>query len=254
MIFQYENTGTTTISEAERAFETTQNWTKAGGQDVKSLALWFRGVAPVGSFSYDATKSQYTVGGSGQGIDGNADGFRFVFKKMTGNGSITIKIENITRTADWAVAGVMFRETLEAGSAMAMCGVRATGQAVTRWRTMADATPTATFEVPPFPATIVIPHYLRLTRSTSQFTAEHSSDGTTWEPVGEVASIPMGQQVYVGLAVSANVADGQGTVNTAVFSNVATTGTVDAAGPVPGSPGYRHRRQFAAAAVRPGDR
>lgn len=230
MIFQYDNTPAA-VSEAENAFSPAQNWTKADGQNVKALALWFRGVAPVGSFSYDAAKTQYTVGGSGDGVDGDSDGFRFVYKKMTGNGSITVKLENLGHTADWAMAGVMFRETLEAGSPMATCGVRATGQAFLRWRTMAGANPIGTLEVPPFPATIVIPHYLRLTRAGSQFTAEHSSDGKTWELVGEMVSVSMAQQVYVGLAVSAAVADAQGTVNTALFSNVATTGTVDAAGP-----------------------
>jgi len=231
MIMQYDNSGTAASSEAERTFTTSQDWTTTDGQDLKALAIWYRGVAPVGSFNYDAAKSQYTVGGSGDGVDGSSDGFRLVYKKMTGDGVITARLETMGRTADWAVAGVMFRETLEPGSPMAMSGVRATGQAFLRWRDFANVNLSGTIEVPEFPATIVIPHYIRLTRQGSSFLAEHSSDGTTWENIGNSVTVPMGQQVYVGLAVSANVADAQNVVNTAVFSNVDTTGTVDAAGP-----------------------
>ena len=230
MIFQYDNT-TAATSEAELTFSPARNWTKADGRDVKALALWFRGVAPVGSFNYDVAQAQYAIGGGGAGVGGSADGFRFVHKKMTGNGSITIKLESLARTADWAMAGVMFRETLEPGSVMAMSGIRATGQTFLRWRATANMDPTGTFEAPAFPATIVIPHYVRLTRQGDQFKAEHSSDGTAWEPIGETVSISMSQQMYVGLAVAAGVADTQAIASTAVLSNVVTTGTTDAAGP-----------------------
>lgn len=122
---------------------------------------------------------------AGRGIGGRSHARTF------SAGSITARIESIGCTNDWP---------------MVISSVRATGQAILRWRDFAGVT-VGTVELPELPATIVIPHYVRLTRTGSSFQAEHSSDGTTWEPIGDSVAVSMGQQVYVGLAVSANVAD-----------------------------------------------
>ena len=222
----YDNSASA-MSEAERTFDTPQNWT---ANNAKALGLWFRGLGPVGSFSYDAAKDKYTVGGSGDGVDDTSDGFRFVYATLTGNGTITTLLESIERPSDWATASVMIRDTLEPGSVMATCGFRSTGQGFLRWRSFADADLAGTSEEPPFPATFVLPHWFRLTRQGDLFTAEHSTDGTLWEPIGQSVMVPMGQSVYVGLAVSSNTDDAAAVVNTAVFSNVTIEGTVDAAG------------------------
>ncbi len=224
---RYDNS-TAASSNAKRTFTVAQNWT---ANEVEALAVWFKGQAPVGAFSYDADKEKYTVTGSGNGVDGVSDGFRFVYKTLTGNGTVTALIESIERPSDWATASVMIRETLEPGSVMATCGFRSTGQGFLRWRTFAGSDLSGTSEEPPFPATFVLPHWFRLTRQGNQFTAEHSSDGTTWEPIGDTVMVTMGQSVYVGLAVSSDTADADRITNTAVFSNVAVAGTVDAAGP-----------------------
>ena len=48
-----------------------------------------------------------------------ADDFRFVYKRLNGNGSIVVKVESLVNTNAWAKAGVMIRESLDAGSKMA---------------------------------------------------------------------------------------------------------------------------------------
>jgi hypothetical protein len=223
----YDN-ATAAKSEAARTFAAAQNWT---AYDAESLTLWFRGNAAPGSFSYDAEAGKYTIGGSGNGIDGTSDGFRFAYKTLTGDGTITARIEEIDRPNDWATASVMIRDTLDPGSVMATCGFRTTGQGYLRWRTTADGDLAGTEQEPPFPATFVLPHWFRLTRQGNSFTAERSSDGTTWEPIGSTVSITMGQSVFIGMAASANAADAARIVNTTVFTNVTVDGTVDAPGP-----------------------
>lgn len=225
MNMMYDNSEAA-VSTATRTFDAVQDWT---GEDV--LTVWYRGVAPLGDFAYDAEQQEYTITGSGNGIDGNSDGFRFVYATLTGDGSITARLESMGRPADWAVAGVMIRDTLEPGSPMAISGVRATGQAFVRWRDLPDAPLSGTVEEPPFPATIVIPHYVRLTRNGDTFQAAHSSDGVNWDDTGDSFSVGMGQEVHIGLAVSADVGAGSTATNTAVFTNVDTTGTVSPAGP-----------------------
>jgi hypothetical protein len=50
----------------------------------------------------------------------NGDQFRFAYKTLSGNGSITAKVDSLTRSDAWSKAGVMIRESLDAGSKHAM--------------------------------------------------------------------------------------------------------------------------------------
>ena len=73
---------------------------------------------------------------------------------------------------------------------------------------------------------ITAPYWVKLERSISGlFTVSHSANGTSWQPVAGAAvqTIPMGTNVYIGLAVTAH--DPALTCQ-AVFSNVTITGNV----------------------------
>ena len=224
----YDNTGTARFSEATLPITSHSNWT---AENVDSLVLWYRGTAPQGSFAYDADKDRYTIDASGSGIDGSSDGFRFAYKMLTGNGEVTVRIDSLQNTSEWAVSGVMIRNTLDSGSVFAMCGFRATGQAFLRWRTTAGADLAGTVQEPQHPATIVLPHWVRLTRQGNTLTAMHSSDEATWEPIGDPVTVMMNQQVYVGLAVSADVGAANPATTLSALSMPTVSGTVDSAGP-----------------------
>jgi len=126
----------------------------------------------------------------------------------------------------------MLRESLEPGSPMVINGIRAGGQAFMRWRTAVDADVTTGPFVPEFPATLVIPHWIRLTRNGDSFTAEHSTDGENWEQVGDPAVVTMDQTIYVGLAVSADQPEEDMAINTSVFKHFSIDGAVDQPGPL----------------------
>ena len=75
---------------------------------------------------------------------------------------------------------------------------------------------------------ITAPHWVKLERDIAgNFSVTHSANGTSWVPVaGAIPSnIPMGANVYVGLALTSHDA---ALTCEAVFSNVTTTGTVNA--------------------------
>ncbi len=224
----FDNSGTARYSEASLALTPPRDWTIQG---IDTLVLWYRGVAPQGSFAYDADKDKYTISASGTGIEGTSDGFRFAHKQLSGNGTITVRVDSLQNTDVWAVSGVMIRNTLDPGSIFAMCGVRAAGEAFLRWRTAADTDIAGTVEEPQHPATIVLPHWVRLSRQGNSFTAEHSSDAVSWEPIGNPVTVAMNQQVYVGLAVSANVGVANPATTTSVLSMPVVTGAVSPAGP-----------------------
>jgi WD40 repeat protein len=166
----------------------------------------------------------YTMTGSGADIWGTADHFHFAYRILTGPGSITVRVDSVENTHDWAKAGVMIRETLDAGSKHAfVCITPANGVSFQR-RTDSHAASTNTDHAGI--AGITAPHWVRLERdAVGNFTASHSANGTTWESFGLSlpTKIPMNANVYIGLALSSHdVAK----LCKAVFTNVRTTGSV----------------------------
>jgi regulation of enolase protein 1 (concanavalin A-like superfamily) len=229
MPFEYLNDGSTgkaLYSETERTFDPPQDWTKHG---VKALTLWFRGLpGPVGGFSYDAVTDVYTMTGSGEdiwnvpdfpgaGVGNYHDEFHYAYKQLSGVGSIEAQVLSVQNTNGWAKAGVMIRETLDANSVHAMVAVTPSNGVSFQRRNVTGEGSASTTQ-----GGIQAPHWVRLTRSGNNFTAEYSADGSTWEAIG-TENIAMAANVYVGLALTSHNA---GAACTATFSDVTTTGTV----------------------------
>jgi hypothetical protein len=195
-----------------------RDWSKYG---VSELSLWFRGYpASVGSY-VEAPAGTFTMTGSGADISGAADQFHFAFKTLTGAGSITTRVNSIQNTNAWAKAGVMIRETLEAGSKHAFACVTPGNGVANEGRTAADGASFSTNETG-----ITAPHWVKLERDvTGNFTVSHSTNGTTWQSVAATipTNISMTSNVYIGLALTSH--DAAQTCQ-AVFSNVSTTGNV----------------------------
>ncbi|UCF17495.1 MAG: hypothetical protein JSW59_08530, partial [Phycisphaerales bacterium] len=116
---------------------------------------------------------------------------------------------------------VMIRETLDPGSPHAFLCVTP-GQGVSFQRRYdPDASSSSDTE-----AGITAPHWVKLERDVAgNFTASHSTNGSTWVPVA--GAIPdrilMSTSVYVGLALTSHNA---AATCEAKFSNVSTTGNV----------------------------
>jgi regulation of enolase protein 1 (concanavalin A-like superfamily) len=208
----YEQSGTLLYSEAQRTWETPQDWTRKGAD---SLTLWFQGVsASVGSFT---AGPPIVMTGAGADIWGTADQFHFAYKQLAGLGSITARVVSLTNTDPWAKAGVMIRETLEPGSAHAMMIVSSSSGVSFQRRTVADAASESTTQ-----ADITAPQWVRATRNGNTITGSYSADGTNWTDLDTIA-VPMGTNVYIGLCVTSHNVNA---ACTAEFSDVATTGTV----------------------------
>jgi hypothetical protein len=218
MPVEYNNVKSPFYSEAQRTFDTTQNWT---GNGADTLSLYFRGRAA--GFT-DKGNDVFTVSASGTDIWNASDQFRFVYKSLSGNGSIVAKVDSVVNTNVWAKAGVMIRQSLDAGSSMAYMIQSAASGASFGWRQLAAGTPGSMTQ-----AGIVAPQWVKLTRTGNVFTAQYSVDGKTWTDIknadGTVTStsITMTGSIYIGLCVTSHDA---ALTTTAEFSNVSTTGTV----------------------------
>ena len=81
----------------------------------------------------------FTVRGSGDDIWYAADAFHYVYRPLTGNGTITARVVSLQNTDDWAKAGVMMRETLDPGSAYAFSLVTPVNDTALQWRGSAGA-------------------------------------------------------------------------------------------------------------------
>ncbi len=176
-------------------------------------APWQHQDVGAAGFAGDATQAAdiFTITGGGADIWDAADGFHFVHQPWTGNGEIIARVGSVSNTDPWAKAGVMFRESLAAGSPHAfMCVTPGSGSAFQR-RPAADS---LSLHTPG--AFVTAPYWVRLVRVGDQFSGYISADGVAWTLVG-TDIVPMSATLHVGLAVTAH---NNGVLTTSTLSNV----------------------------------
>jgi hypothetical protein len=126
-------------------------------------------------------------------------------------------MDSLTRSDAWSKAGVMIRESLDAGSKHAMVVITPDNGGSFQYRTMTGGASAGTDA-----AGLKTPYWLRITRTGNAFKAERSADGKTWTQIGADQNVSMVASVYIGLCVTSH---STGAYSTAEFSNVSTTGT-----------------------------
>jgi len=192
----YNNAAPATHSEVTLAFSEPQGWTREG---VKELSLWFKGNLPyTGSFVEDAVGT-YTMTGAGVDIWSTSDEFHFAYKEFTGAGTIIAKVESVGNTHEFAKAGVMIRDTLDADSRYA--GVFITPENGVRFQYRTDI---GTNTDRQFLEGITAPYWVKLERSLGGLVrAYYSSDSTTWERFN-LMQVTMSSPMYIGLALTSH--------------------------------------------------
>ncbi len=222
MPFEYNNVDTPWFSEAYREFSPVQDWTVNG---VDSLSLWVHGNPPT---FLETAEGNVTVSSTSGDVWDVQDHMRLVYKRLSGDGSVVVRVDSMTNTAPWAKAGVMIRETLEPGAAHALMMVAPNGRTAFQNRPVRDD---FSLSAHGNISAVTFPHWVKLERKANQFTAYHSDDGANWvlqtnEGGGtspNPQTINMAASVYVGLAVTSNNLN-QACI--AEFSGFATTGNV----------------------------
>jgi hypothetical protein len=142
---------------------------------------------------------QFIISGSGADIWNTADAFQFVYAPLNGNGQITARVDSVQETDPWAKAGVMIRETLNAGSTHAFALISAGSGSALQYRTSTSGS-----SLNSGGPSVTAPYWVRLTRTGNSFAAYTSPDGTTWTQIGQSVVINMASSVYAGLAVTAH--------------------------------------------------
>ncbi len=166
----------------------------------------------------------YTVIGSGGGLGGSSDQFQFASQPLIGDFTITARVTSETNTGVNALAGVMMRNGLDAGSADVLMAFGAGfSNSVFQSRSPDGSTAVSSNG----PGALKVPLWVRLVRSGNTFTGFTSPNGTTFTQRG-AAVVGMELAVYAGLAVTSSDTN---FLNAATFDNVTVTGTVASVSP-----------------------
>ncbi len=210
------------ISEATLTLTYPRDWSRHG---IGILSLWFRG-NPAGFLEDPA--GTFTMSAAGADIWNTSDEFRYAYKQLSGAGSITAQVLSVENTDPWAKAGVMIRQTLDAGSKFAAVYITpGNGCRYQARRTPGSSatSDTADNAFTPEQTAIKAPYWIKIERdATDNFNGYYSSDGVSWQAMPwNPQRISMPSNVYIGLAFTSH---SSGVIGEAQFSDVTTTGAV----------------------------
>ena len=150
-----------------------------------------------GTASY--AQGSFSLSGAGVDVWGTADQFRYVYQRVSGDVDIVARVTNLTKNHAWTKAGVMFRESLDAGAAQASAFV-SSGKGIAFQRRPAAGALSVNTSGPAAAA----PAWVKLERRADVVTALSSVDGVAWTVIGhEVMTLP--DTFYVGLALTSHV-------------------------------------------------
>jgi TolB protein len=161
---------------------------------------------------YDAAKGEYHITGGGANMWGAADAFYFVWKKVSGDVTLTADIQWVgTSAAEHRKAVLIVRQSLDTSSPYADAVSHGNGLTSLQFR---GASNEQTYQIV---AAEDGPSRLRIVKKGSRFTMYFGKPGEDLKPSGPVEFVTLEEPFYVGLGVCSHVAT---TLETAIFSNV----------------------------------
>lgn len=164
-----------------------------------------------GSAEYDAATGEYRVTGGGANIWASVDAFHFLWKRISGDVTLTADVKFVGAGAvAHRKAVLMIRQTLNADSAYADASLHGDGLTSLQFRPMAgEATSETRSEVN-------MPGRIRIERRGNEFRMFAGKAGDELTATGP-ASVVMEGSVYLGIGVCSHDAN---VLETAIFSNV----------------------------------
>ncbi len=165
-----------------------------------------------GSVEYDAAKRSYTIAGSGENIWFGSDAFQFVWKKMSGDVTLTADISFLGKGVnEHRKAVLMIRQSFDADSPYADAALHGSGLTSLQFR---EEKGTATHEIQ---ANISAPTRVRIEKRGAYFSMWLADASGDFHPAGGSTRIALKEPFYVGIGVCSHDKD---VVEKAVFSNV----------------------------------
>jgi hypothetical protein len=170
-----------------------------------------------GSASFDSGKKVYAVTGGGENMWAAADHFHFVYKKISGDVSLSATVEFVGtapatgKPDNHRKACLMIRQSLESDAVYADAALHGDGLTSLQWR---DAKGAVTHEVQ---SNVVGPKRLRIEKRGNVVSMWIAAAGEELKPAGGSARVEFSGDFYVGLAVSSH---NTGRLETVAYSEV----------------------------------
>src|SRR5207245_1114232 len=165
-----------------------------------------------GSAEYDQSKQSYNVSGSGENIWYRTDAFQFVWKKISGDVSLTADISFLGSGGnEHRKAVLIVRQSLDADSAYADVALHGNGLTSLQYREEKGA---ATHEIQ---ANVSAPKRLRLVKRGAYFSMWLADENGKFQLASGSTRIALQEPFYVGIGVCSHDAN---VIEKAVFSNV----------------------------------
>ncbi len=172
-------------------------------------------VLHAGAVKYDASQQAYTVSGSGENMWFASDAFQFVWKRVSGDATLTADIAFPVKGGNaHRKAILMVRQSLDADSAYADAALHGDGLTSLQARTEKGA---VTHEVQ---ANGTAPTRLRIVKRGEQVYIFLAGAGEPLRFAGGSMRLALQEPYYIGIGVCSHDKDA---VETAVFSNVELT-------------------------------
>jgi len=154
----------------------------------------------------------FTVKGAGTDIWNQSDQFAFLNVDTINSQSLSARVTSQTNTDPWAKAGLMFRETANAGSSFVMLIATPGNGLHLQYR---DGTGNGCTDVSY--GNFTLPVFLKLDKTDSSFVASKSTDGSKWTTLGSYMNKTFSEKYKLGLLVNGHNALN---VGQAVFDSI----------------------------------
>ena len=140
----------------------------------------------------------FSLKGTGADIYGVADSGAFVYRQVSGDFTMTVRIDSVENQQDWVKMGLMVRTSLDANSRMVLHGktLNAVVRTIDNYRQTAGQ----------MTVDVVNPQdekWLRLKRTGQTLNAFVSADGNTWAAYGNPIA-GFGNDKFIGVAFAPN--------------------------------------------------
>jgi TolB protein len=203
---------------AATLLEMASGWTRVQAKDPAGPVGIFEHhgdvgtVLHAGSVAFDSSQQTYTISGSGENMWSVADAFQFVWKKLSGDVTLTADIGFLTQTGnEHKKAVLMLRQSLEGDSVYADVALHASGLTSLQFRDEKGA------ETRQIEAQWSAPKRLRIAKRGDYVYMSLGTKDSDLRVAGGWLRIPVRGEFYVGLGVCSHDKD---VVEQAVFSNV----------------------------------
>ncbi|MDQ2775608.1 MAG: hypothetical protein M3Y57_11935 [Acidobacteriota bacterium] len=165
-----------------------------------------------GSAAYDPATKTYTVAGSGENMWSTADDFQFIWKKASGDLSLSADVSLLGSGGDnHRKAVLMIRQSLDADSPYADAAVHGSGLTSLQFR---DEKGAMTHEIE---SDVSAPKRLRIEKRGDRFYLWIAREGEELHFAGGSTSVALTPPFYIGIGVCAHNKDN---MQKAAFSNV----------------------------------